>query len=92
MIVIHPEAAIEAQAARAWFSARSPAVGERFLAEYDRAIARIAESPGRWPEHPLIPGLRWFRFGRHRARRNHERMLSTRRICTRMVTRRSPGR
>ncbi|MFH0899663.1 MAG: type II toxin-antitoxin system RelE/ParE family toxin [Pseudomonadota bacterium] len=65
LIVIHPEAIAEAQAARAWFSARNPAVGDRFLAEYDRAIACIAESPNRWPEHPRIPGYRWwFRFGR----------------------------
>jgi hypothetical protein len=40
LIIIHPEAAAEAQAARAWYAARNSAASERFLAEYDGAIDR----------------------------------------------------
>jgi hypothetical protein len=51
LIIIHPNAAVEAQAARAWYATRNHAVGMRFLAEYDRAINRedtlaIAAEPG----------------------------------------------
>jgi hypothetical protein len=52
LIIVHPAAAAEAQAARAWYAARNPAVVGRFLSEYDRAIDRIRENPWRWPEHP----------------------------------------
>lgn len=64
MIIIHPQAAVEAQAARAWYAARNPAVGVRFLAEYDRAIQRISDNPGRWSAYPAVAGYRWFHFKR----------------------------
>ena len=64
MIIVHPQAAVEAQAARAWYAARNRAVGMRFLAEYDRAIDLIRENPGRWAPHPHVAGYRWFHLKR----------------------------
>jgi hypothetical protein len=64
LIIVHPQAAIEAQAARAWYAARNRAVGMRFLAEYDRAIDLIREKPRRWPQYPHVAGCRWFHFKR----------------------------
>jgi plasmid stabilization system protein ParE len=49
-VEIHPDAIIEAQAARIWYEARSPAAGRGFLEELDRAVERISENPARWPE------------------------------------------
>ena len=49
-VELHPEAAVEAQATREWYDERSPALGKAFLAELDRAIDRIVESPDRWPK------------------------------------------
>ncbi|TLZ38125.1 MAG: hypothetical protein E6K23_16235 [Gammaproteobacteria bacterium] len=46
---LHPLAADEAEAARAWYLARNPAVADAFLLELDAAIANIAEGPRRWP-------------------------------------------
>jgi plasmid stabilization system protein ParE len=66
LIIIHPQAAAEAKAARAWYAKRNPATGVRFLGEYDRAIDRIRENPRRWPEYPHVPdgGFRWYHFRR----------------------------
>jgi plasmid stabilization system protein ParE len=48
-IEIHPEAAAEVQAAYAWYQQRNPSVAAAFLAEIDRAVSQISESPDRWP-------------------------------------------
>ena len=48
---LHPEAVAEAQIAREWYEARSPAAGRSFMAELDRAIEQIAEAPRRWTEY-----------------------------------------
>jgi toxin ParE1/3/4 len=48
---LHPEAVAEAQIAREWYEARSPAAGHLFLAELDRAIESIAEAPRRWAKY-----------------------------------------
>ncbi len=64
MIIIHPHAAVEAQAARAWYATRNHAIGMRFLAEYDRAINRIRDDPRRWPAYPYLAGYRSFHFKR----------------------------
>lgn len=50
-VEIHPDAIIEAQAARIWYEARSPAAGHGFLEELDRAVERISDTPARWPEY-----------------------------------------
>ena len=55
-IAIHPEAIMEAHAARVWYSARSPAAGRAFLEELDRAVERIGQAPESWP--PYGEGLR----------------------------------
>jgi len=43
---VHPEAVAEAQAAAQWYRERSALAADAFLAELDRAVERIAESPG----------------------------------------------
>ena len=55
-IAIHPEAVLEAHAARVWYSARSPAAGRASLEELDRAVDRIGQAPDQWS--PYGEGLR----------------------------------
>ena len=43
--LFHPEAAAEIEAGVAWYAARSRKVAEQFLAELDRALTIILESP-----------------------------------------------
>lgn len=65
MILIHPAAVDEARDARRRYARQDPAVGRRFLREYDRAMQRIADNPERWPLYPhLNGGFRWCRFQR----------------------------
>ena len=59
-IEIHPEAAQEARAARAWYAERSPNAARAFDEELDDAIRLIRENPQRWPEY--IRGTRRFRL------------------------------
>ena len=47
-VSFHPEAAAELEAAFAWYEARSRKVADQYLAELDRAITVILESPGSW--------------------------------------------
>lgn len=49
-VELHREAVAEAQAAREWYDERGLALGKVFVAELDRAIDRIVESPERWPK------------------------------------------
>jgi len=53
---VHPEAIAEARAAREWYEIRNAEVAEAFMAELDRAIERIEETPRRWP--PYLAGTR----------------------------------
>lgn len=46
----HPEAALEAQEARDWYSARSPLAARGFLLALDHALSAVLEAPHRWPE------------------------------------------
>jgi len=50
-IDIHPEAVAEAQAAARWYRERSAQAADAFLAELDRAVERIAENPGMYPNY-----------------------------------------
>ena len=43
----------EAQAAAAWYFARSPVAAEGFADELDAAVVAIAESPDAWPPFDL---------------------------------------
>ncbi len=91
MIIVHAAAAAEAQAARAWYSDRNPAAGERFLAEYDRAINKIQESPERWPIYPQATGFRWFHFRRFRYAVIYEVVETTIHILAVAADKRRPG-
>ncbi len=48
-LIYHPEAEAELVAAAEFYEARSPGLGDRFLREFDAAIAAILASPGLWP-------------------------------------------
>ena len=48
-IRLHPLAADEAEAARAWYFDRHSTLADAFLLELDAAMASIAEGPRRWP-------------------------------------------
>ena len=50
-IKILAEAIDEAREARLWYAQRSEVAPQHFMMELDRAIAAIAEAPGRWPAH-----------------------------------------
>jgi toxin ParE1/3/4 len=47
-LTYHPEAEAEVVEAAEFYEARSPALGERFLREFDAAVAEIQASPGLW--------------------------------------------
>jgi plasmid stabilization system protein ParE len=46
----HEHASAEYEAAFEWYFLRSEFAAERFAEEVSRAVARISESPKRWPE------------------------------------------
>lgn len=48
-ILFHPEAVDEAAAARQWYEERSAKAAEAFVAELDRGVESLRESPLRWP-------------------------------------------
>jgi hypothetical protein len=58
----HRLAAREYEKARTWYEGRSAGLGAEFADETDRAIARIARYPNRWPVY-------FKRFRRVRLRR-----------------------
>jgi plasmid stabilization system protein ParE len=47
---IHPAALAELKSALAWYLERSETAALKFVAQLDRAIDRVIESPGRWPK------------------------------------------
>jgi toxin ParE1/3/4 len=47
-LTYHPEAAAELVEAAEFYKARSPGLGERFLREFDAAVAEVKAAPGRW--------------------------------------------
>jgi toxin ParE1/3/4 len=48
-VELHPEAAAEATAAYEWYAEHSASAADRFLAELDLAVEKIAATPMRWP-------------------------------------------
>ena len=46
---IHPAAVAESKLAIAWYWERSQTAALKFVAELDRTIEQIVESPQRWP-------------------------------------------
>jgi plasmid stabilization system protein ParE len=51
LVRIHPDALEEAEAATEWYRRRSPRAATMFLDELDRAIERIGDHPGQFPEY-----------------------------------------
>jgi hypothetical protein len=47
-LIYHPEAEAELVEAAEFYEARSPGLDERFLREFDAAIAEVQASPSRW--------------------------------------------
>ena len=50
-VVFHPEAVAEARAAYTWYGQHSEVAAQAFVAELDRAVARMIESPSTWPSY-----------------------------------------
>jgi|SRR5277367_3717239 len=48
-IEIHPAALAELKSAVEWYLGRSEPAAKEFVAEVDRAVALVSESPKRWP-------------------------------------------
>ena len=55
-VVLGPEARAELREATAWYASRSPDAARRFLADYRRTKALVAETPEQWAE--VEPGVR----------------------------------
>jgi len=49
LLETHPAALAELGSAVEWYLKRSETAASKFVAEVDRAIGRVIESPGRWP-------------------------------------------
>ena len=50
-VIIHPDAAAEAQAAYRWYRERSTSAADAYLAELDQAVESIVENPELWPQY-----------------------------------------
>jgi plasmid stabilization system protein ParE len=61
---IRGEAEADLEGAFDWYESCRPKLGHEFLDEFLRAIVAIAESPQRWPVHPLLPVIRRYRLKR----------------------------
>ncbi len=63
-IRFHREASEELDAAAAWYEEQEGGLGDELLAEVDRAVATIEESPVAWPLVRRKTGLRRFVLSR----------------------------
>ncbi len=59
---LHPESLAEFESALMWYKERSEAAAGNFVAELDRAVSLVIESPNRWPSD--AQGIRKFVFRR----------------------------
>lgn len=50
-VKLFPEAEAELKTSERWYAQRSPTAAAAFLAEFNAALARIAESPETWPRY-----------------------------------------
>jgi toxin ParE1/3/4 len=50
-LIIHPEAAAEAEAALDWYAQKSALAARVFLLELSHAMEAVAAAPERWPRH-----------------------------------------
>jgi toxin ParE1/3/4 len=55
-VILGPGVRTELREATDWYAGQSPDVARRFLADYRRTKALVAEAPQRWPE--VEPGVR----------------------------------
>jgi len=51
VVEFHPEAVLEAQAARAWYAERSEQAGIAFVGALGLAVQALADAPLAWPEY-----------------------------------------
>ena len=58
----HPAAIDDVVEARAWYAERDERVAAAFSVEFEQAIARIGESPDRWPAY--VEGTRRYLLSR----------------------------
>jgi hypothetical protein len=58
LIIIHPQAFLEIEAAKKWYDNQFDGLGNRLITELDRALECIGESPESWP--PYVFGTRRF--------------------------------
>jgi toxin ParE1/3/4 len=56
----HPEAILDAEAARNWYGQRSPFAARGFVLALDEAVTAITAAPHRWPQR--FPGCRQYFF------------------------------
>jgi toxin ParE1/3/4 len=52
LLEIHPAALEELKSATLWYMERSETAARNFVAEIDRAVSLVTESPQRWPARP----------------------------------------
>ncbi len=64
-VEFHPDAVVEAQAAKAWYENRNTIAADAFVDELDHAVAQIAEAPNRWPRY--IAGTRRYLLSHSRS-------------------------
>jgi plasmid stabilization system protein ParE len=57
-VEVHPAVYVEMENARAWYESQRVNLGNDFLAEVDRAIESIRESPDLWPVYYGESGVR----------------------------------
>jgi plasmid stabilization system protein ParE len=50
-IEFHPDAVMEASAARLWYARRAADTGVDFMMELEHALEMIIDAPERWPAH-----------------------------------------
>ncbi len=85
----HPDAVVEAQAAKAWYGDRSAIAADAFVAELDHAVAQITEAPNRWPRY--IAGTRRYLLHRFPFSVVYRESGSTIQIVAVAHGRRKPG-
>jgi toxin ParE1/3/4 len=86
---VHPEAVLEAQSAYRWYRDRNSAAAAAFLAELDRAVELISETPMRWPIH--VHGTRRFLLRRFPFGVVYRELAETIQIVAVAHGRRRPG-
>ncbi len=88
-VEFHPDAVAEARVAFEWYQVRNERAAGLFLAELDLAIARIAETPERWPLY--LRGTRRFLLRRFPFGVVYRQVAETIQIVAVAHGRRKPG-